>query len=181
MSGAAQAARVELSIGCGDEDWGQIVIELDEEATPETAQNFLAYVDAGFFDGTIFHRVIRNFMIQGGGYEAGFKLRRKGGRPPIENEAPRGRKHTVGTVAMARTSDPHSATSQFFINVADNDFLNYPGQDGWGYCAFGRVVEGMDVVDRIKAIPTKHNPEMGEASQPVNPPMIKAARRAPGA
>ncbi|MCA9243588.1 MAG: peptidylprolyl isomerase [Phycisphaerales bacterium] len=169
--------KVALEIGQGGESWGSVVIELDEAGAPETTRNFLEYVDAGFYSGAIFHRVIPNFMIQGGGYAAGQKSL-PGGRAPIKNEAKTGLKNEKGTIAMARTSDPHSATSQFFINVSDNDFLNHPGQDGWGYCAFGRVVEGMDVVERVEGVETRSNPAMGENSAPVNPPVIMSAARA---
>jgi peptidyl-prolyl cis-trans isomerase B (cyclophilin B) len=131
---------------------GVISLELDAEKAPKTVANFIAYAEAGHYDGTIFHRVINGFMIQGGGFEPGMK--QKATKEPVENEANNGLKNEPGTIAMARTSDPHSATAQFFINVAQNDFLNYPGQDGWGYCVFGRVVEGMDVVDKIKGVKT---------------------------
>jgi peptidyl-prolyl cis-trans isomerase B (cyclophilin B) len=133
---------------------GVITLELDSEKAPQTAANFLAYVEAGHYDGTIFHRVIDGFMIQGGGMGVGMK--EKATREPVENEATNGLKNDRGTIAMARTSDPHSATAQFFINVADNDFLNHraPSGQGWGYCVFGRVVEGMDVVDQIKGVKT---------------------------
>ena len=170
--------RVELEVACGNEDWGRVLLELDEQKTPQTVQNFLTYVDNGFYDGTAFHRVIPNFMIQGGGYDADLRPVRTGLRKPVKNEAASGGSNTRGAIAMARTDNPHSATSQFFISVADNLFLDYPGQDGWGYCVFGRVVEGMDVVDRIKDVKTQSNPAMGESSQPVDPPVIKAARRA---
>jgi peptidyl-prolyl cis-trans isomerase B (cyclophilin B) len=131
---------------------GDILIELDADKAPLTAANFEQYVRDGHYDGTLFHRVINGFMIQGGGYTSDFSEKRT--RAPIENEAKNGLKNTAGTVAMARTNQPHSATSQFFINVSNNGFLDYPGQDGWGYCVFGRVVEGMDVVDAIKGVPT---------------------------
>ncbi|MGE5466571.1 MAG: peptidylprolyl isomerase [Ignavibacteria bacterium] len=131
---------------------GVIALELDAEKAPKTVANFIAYAEAGHYDGTIFHRVINGFMIQGGGFEPGMK--QKPTQAPVENEAKNGLKNTAGTIAMARTSDPHSATAQFFINVGDNDFLDYPGQDGWGYCVFGRVVEGMDVVNKIKGVKT---------------------------
>lgn len=131
---------------------GAIVLELYEEKAPKTVENFLQYVQDGFYEGTIFHRVIDGFMIQGGGFTEAFQ--QKPTRKPIPNEADNGLENVRGSIAMARTSDPHSATSQFFINVADNDFLNHPGQDGWGYAVFGRVVEGMDVVDEIRQIPT---------------------------
>ncbi|RMF73202.1 MAG: peptidyl-prolyl cis-trans isomerase [Planctomycetota bacterium] len=171
------AVRIEMQIEQSGDEWGRIVLELDEEAAPETVKNFLAYVDDGFFDGTIFHRVIPNFMIQGGGYTSVNEYKSEGLRPPIRNEAANGLKNERGTIAMARTSDPHSATSQFFINVADNAMLDHPGHDNWGYAVFGRVVEGMDVVDRIKDVETQPNPQMGENSQPVNPPRIKKAAR----
>jgi len=131
---------------------GVIGIELDADKAPETVKNFIAYVQGGHYDNTIFHRVIGNFMIQGGGFEPGMKQKPTG--EAIQNEANNGLKNTRGTVAMARTSAPHSATAQFFINVADNGFLDYPGQDGWGYCVFGKVVDGLDVVDKIKSVPT---------------------------
>ncbi len=131
---------------------GDIVIELDEANAPKTCANFKQYVKDGHFDGTIFHRVIGNFMIQGGGFEAG--MIEKPTRDPIENEAKNGLSNLNGTIAMARTMEPHSASSQFFINVADNKFLDYPGQDGWGYCVFGKVTTGMDVVEAIKGVDT---------------------------
>jgi peptidyl-prolyl cis-trans isomerase B (cyclophilin B) len=131
---------------------GDILIELDPANAPKTCENFERYVREGHYDGTLFHRVINGFMIQGGGINADFIP--KPTRAPIENEANNGLRNEVGSLAMARTMDPHSATAQFFINVADNDFLDYPGQDGWGYCVFGRVVEGMDTVDAIKGVPT---------------------------
>jgi peptidyl-prolyl cis-trans isomerase B (cyclophilin B) len=131
---------------------GVIKLELDADKAPKTVENFLSYVKAGHYDGTIFHRVIDNFMIQGGGFEPGMK--QKPTNAPVENEAKNGLKNEAYTVAMARTSDPHSASAQFFINVKNNSFLDYPGQDGWGYCVFGKVVEGQDVVDRIRAVQT---------------------------
>jgi len=133
---------------------GAITLELDAAKAPKTVANFLAYVKAGHYDGTIFHRVIDGFMIQGGGFLPG--MRQKPTNAPIENEAANGLKNLRGTIAMARTQDPHSATAQFFINVADNDFLDFraPTGNGWGYCVFGRVVEGMDVVDKIKSVRT---------------------------
>lgn len=133
---------------------GTITLELDAEKAPNTVANFIAHVQAGQYDNTIFHRVIPGFMVQGGGFEPGMQQKPVGA--PIENEANNGLRNDNYTVAMARTSDPHSATAQFFINVADNDFLNYGTcQDGWGYCVFGRVVEGKDVVDKIKAVATR--------------------------
>ena len=131
---------------------GVITLELDAEKAPKTVANFVAYAEAGHYDGTIFHRIIDGFMIQGGGFEPGMK--QKPTREPVENEAANGLRNSVGTIAMARTSDPHSATAQFFINVADNDFLDYPGQDGWGYCVFGRTSEGLEVVRKIAAVRT---------------------------
>jgi peptidyl-prolyl cis-trans isomerase B (cyclophilin B) len=127
-------------------------LQLDAEKAPVTVKNFLEYVDSGFYSGTIFHRVISNFMIQGGGFEQGMKQKKT--NAPIKNEAANGLKNDKYTVAMARTGDPNSATAQFFINVNDNEFLNYPGQDGWGYCVFGKVVEGKEVVDAIRNVKT---------------------------
>ena len=133
---------------------GAITIELDFDRAPKSAANFLQYANDGFYDGTIFHRVIDNFMIQGGGFASGMQQKENG--DPIENEADNGLTNTLGTVAMARTADPHSATSQFFINVNDNLFLNHRDKSpqGWGYAVFGRVTEGMDVVNKIKTCAT---------------------------
>jgi peptidyl-prolyl cis-trans isomerase B (cyclophilin B) len=131
---------------------GKIKLELDAEKAPKTVENFLSYVKSGHYDGTIFHRVIDGFMIQGGGFEPGMK--QKPTNDPVENEAKNGLKNEPYTVAMARTSAPHSASAQFFINIKNNGFLDYPGQDGWGYCVFGKVVEGNDVVDKIKSVKT---------------------------
>lgn len=132
---------------------GDITLELNAEKAPKTVANFINYVKTGQFDNTIFHRVIPGFMVQGGGFEPGMKQKSVGA--PIDNEANNGLKNDRYTIAMARTSDPHSATAQFFINVADNDFLNYGScQDGWGYCVFGQVIDGKEVVDKIKAVPT---------------------------
>jgi peptidyl-prolyl cis-trans isomerase B (cyclophilin B) len=133
---------------------GIITVDLDEAKAPDTVRNFLEYVNSGFYDNTIFHRVIDGFMVQGGGFEPGMK--QKAIREPIKNEATNGLSNTQYTVAMARTPNPHSASSQFFINVGDNDFLDHsaPTPQGWGYCVFGRVVEGKDVVDRIKKVQT---------------------------
>jgi peptidyl-prolyl cis-trans isomerase B (cyclophilin B) len=135
-------------------NFGDITIELDAERAPDTTRNFLEYVRSGFYDNTIFHRVIDGFMIQGGGFDPGMK--QKGTRKPIKNEAENGLQNESYTIAMARTSDPHSATAQFFINVSDNAFLNHtaPTAQGWGYAVFGRVVEGKDVVDRIRKVKT---------------------------
>lgn len=133
---------------------GDIVLELNDEKAPKSVANFLGYVNDGFYNGTIFHRVIDGFMIQGGGFTE--NLQKKGTKGPIENEANNGLKNLRGTVAMARTNAPHSATAQFFINVVNNDFLDYRSSTprGWGYAVFGRVVQGMDVVDKIRKIPT---------------------------
>ncbi|WP_027456285.1 peptidylprolyl isomerase [Dechloromonas agitata] len=133
---------------------GDITLKLDAEKAPKTVANFLAYVEAGHYNGTIFHRVIKNFMIQGGGFVQG--MDQKPTQAPIENEAANGLKNKRGSIAMARTNDPHSATAQFFINVVDNDFLDFraPSGQGWGYCVFGEVTEGLDVVDKIRAVAT---------------------------
>ena len=133
---------------------GSFAVALEPEAAPETVANFVQYVRDGHFDGTIFHRVIAGFMIQGGGYTENYQQLKT--RAPIENEAPNAPGNDRGTIAMARTADPHSATAQFFINVVDNDFLNHRGKNpqGWGYAAFGRVVDGMETVDRIAALKT---------------------------
>ena len=132
--------------------FGVITLELDAEKAQKSVANFLAYVEAGHYDGTIFHRVIKNFMIQGGGMLP--DMSQKKTNAPVENEAKNGLKNVRGSIAMARTNDPHSATAQFFINTVDNEFLDYPGQDGWGYAVFGKVVEGMDVVEQIRAVAT---------------------------
>lgn len=135
-------------------NYGAITLELDFDKAPKTAANFKQYVEDGFYDGTIFHRVIDGFMIQGGGMDE--NMQEKSTRAPIENEANNGLKNDLGTVAMARTMDPHSASAQFFINVKDNDFLNHTGknQQGWGYCVFAKVTSGMEVVDKIRAVAT---------------------------
>lgn len=152
---------------------GDITIELDHERAPNTAANFEKYVKDGFYDGLIFHRVIGNFMVQGGGFEPGMKPRKVG--EPIRNEANNGQSNMAGTVAMARTMDPHSATAQFFINVQDNGFLDHTAEtaEGWGYTAFGRVVDGMDTVNAIRALPTtmKH----GHQDVPVDDIVINKA------
>ena len=131
---------------------GQITLELNADKAPKTVENFLNYVKSGHYDGTIFHRVIDGFMIQGGGFAA--DMRQKPTEEPVENEANNGLTNDRYTIAMARTSDPHSASAQFFINVNDNDFLNYPGSDGWGYCVFGKVTSGTEVVDKIGKVDT---------------------------
>jgi len=134
---------------------GTIRLELDPAKAPKSVENFLQYVRDGHYNGTVFHRVIDGFMIQGGGMTA--NLQQKPARKPIANEAKNGLKNDLGTIAMARTSEPHSASAQFFINVKNNDFLNYPGQDGWGYAVFGKVVSGLDVVMKIAKTPTGPN------------------------
>ena len=152
---------------------GVIGVELDADKAPESAKNFLAYASAGHYDNTIFHRVIKGFMVQGGGFEPGMK--QKPCNDPIKNEADNGLKNDCYTLAMARTSDPHSATAQFFINVADNDFLNFtaPSGNGWGYCVFGKVVEGTDVVDKIRAVKT--GSKGGHQDVPVEDVIIERA------
>jgi len=154
---------------------GKIVLELYPDQAPETVKNFLSYVDANFYDGTIFHRVIAKFMIQGGGFKT--DMQRRAARPPIKNEADRGLKNDRGTIAMARTGDPHSATTQFFINTVNNDFLNHKSktQQGWGYAAFGKVIEGMDTVDAIAAVKTTTRGPYRDV--PVEPVVINSARR----
>lgn len=134
---------------------GDIKIQLHSEKAPKTVENFLAYVRSGHYDGTIFHRVINDFMIQGGGFVPG--MEQKPTNDPVENEADNGLQNTRYSIAMARTPDPHSATAQFFININDNHFLDFPGQDGWGYAVFGEVVEGQDVVDAIKQVKTSRS------------------------
>ena len=133
---------------------GNITIELNEEKAPKTVENFLNYVNSGHYEGTIFHRIIDGFMIQGGGMDA--QMNEKKTNAPVENEADNGLKNDQGTIAMARTQDPHSATSQFFINVKDNDFLNHSGKNaqGWGYTVFGKVTSGMDVIEKMRGVPT---------------------------
>jgi len=150
---------------------GDIVLELDHEAAPKTCENFEQYVRDGHFDGTIFHRVINNFMIQGGGFMP--DMMQKATREPIENEAKNGLSNVTGSVAMARTAAPHSASAQFFINVKDNNFLDYPGQDGWGYCVFGKVTDGMDVVNAMKDVATGNN--AGHSDVPVEPIVVESA------
>ena len=138
----AQEVKIEMVTSLG-----KLTLALDRDKAPQTVDNFVQYARDGFYDGTIFHRVIQGFMIQGGGYTA--SMQKKATRDPVQNEAKNGLKNKRGSIAMARTSAPHSATAQFFINHKDNTFLDYPGQDGWGYAVFGRVTEGMEVVDTI--------------------------------
>jgi cyclophilin family peptidyl-prolyl cis-trans isomerase len=158
---AADAPQVSLKTSLGE-----IVLELNPEKAPISTRNFLEYVKNGHYNGTIFHRVIGNFMIQGGGYDTNGK--EKPTSAPIENEAKNGLKNEPYTLAMARRPDPHSASAQFFINVKDNGFLNYPGQDGWGYAVFGKVVKGTEVVDKIKAVATTND-------RPDTPVVIQSA------
>ena len=154
---------------------GSVMLLLDEAKAPNTVANFLKYVDAGFYDGTVFHRVIDGFMIQGGAFDSNMLQKPSG--PPIENEAYNGLENRRGTIAMARTMDPHSASSQFFINHKDNAFLNFTGKNpqGWGYAVFGRVIRGMDVVDRIAKTPTGIRGGMKDV--PVTPVVVKRAYR----
>ena len=149
---------------------GTIKLELDSNKAPQTVENFLAYVKDGHYDGTIFHRVIAGFMIQGGGFDT--DMQQKATQAPIKNEADNGLKNDDGTIAMARTGDPHSATAQFFINVKDNDFLNYssPSPQGWGYAVFGKVVDGMDVVRSIEKVGTGNH--AGHSDVPVEDVII---------
>ena len=151
--------------------FGDIKLELDAEKAPITVANFLEYARAGFYDGTIFHRVINNFMIQGGGFDT--SMAQKAVRKPIQNEADNGLKNDFGTIAMARTTDPHSATAQFFINVKDNDFLNHSGKNmqGWGYAVFGRMVDGEDVLEKIRNVKTASS--RGHQDVPVDAVIIE--------
>ena len=149
---------------------GTIRLELYPEKAPKTVENFLQYLRDGHYDGTVFHRVIDGFMIQAGGMDQGY--REKATRKPIENEAKNGLQNDLGSIAMARTSAPHSASSQFFINVKNNDFLNYPGQDGWGYAVFGKVISGLDVVMKIAKTPV--GPGRGGEHTPRQPVVIES-------
>lgn len=150
---------------------GDIELELNPEKAPKSVDNFLQYVKSGQYNGTIFHRVIGDFMIQGGGFDQ--EMREKPTRAPIPNEAKNGLRNDVYTIAMARTSDPNSATAQFFINTKNNSFLNYPGQDGWGYAVFGKVVKGTEVVDKIRQVPTGNRGFFQNV--PVTPVVIESA------
>ena len=151
---------------------GKLTLSLDRDKAPKTVDNFVQYAREGFYDGTIFHRVIKNFMIQGGGFTP--DMEKKATREPIENEARNGLKNKRGTIAMARTSAPHSATAQFFINHKDNDFLDYPGHDGWGYAVFGKVTGGMSVVDAIAKQDTGRSRGMSDV--PKQPIVIESVR-----
>jgi peptidyl-prolyl cis-trans isomerase B (cyclophilin B) len=156
-------------------NFGEITLELNAEKAPITVANFLQYVDSGFYNGTIFHRVINGFMIQGGGFDG--KMQQKAAADEIKNEADNGLANDIYTIAMARTSAPHSASNQFFINVGNNDFLNYtaPNSSGWGYCVFGKVTAGMDVVDKIKKVATTSR--NGHQDVPVENVIIESATR----
>jgi peptidyl-prolyl cis-trans isomerase B (cyclophilin B) len=156
-------------------NFGEITLELNAEKAPITVANFLQYVDSGFYNGTIFHRVINGFMIQGGGFDG--KMQQKASADEIKNEADNGLANDIYTIAMARTSAPHSASNQFFINVGNNDFLNYtaPNSSGWGYCLFGKVTAGMDVVDKIKKVAT--TTRNGHQDVPVENVIIESATR----
>lgn len=173
--------RVVFDIRRGRLNWGRITIELDPERAPVTVANFLEYVDAGFYDGTVFHRVLPKFVAQGGGQTANGKLKTAGLRPPIENESDNGLLNLSGTIAMARRAGhPDSATSQFFLNMKDNPGLDFgcPQGDGSGYCVFGKVVGGQRILDRFRRLPTRRDPNASfEKSQPINPPMIARAYR----
>ncbi len=151
---------------------GDMTLELDADKAPATVANFVEYAQSGHYDGTIFHRVINNFMVQGGGFDT--DMGQKDTNAPIQNEANNGLKNDHGTIAMARTMDPHSATAQFFINVSDNDFLNFSGENmqGWGYAVFGRVVEGEDVLDKIRVVPTSS--QAGHQDVPTDPIVIES-------
>jgi peptidyl-prolyl cis-trans isomerase B (cyclophilin B) len=152
--------------------FGEMTLELDADKAPKTVANFLEYVREGFYDGTIFHRVINNFMVQGGGFDT--NMQQKATKAPIENEADNGLKNEFGTIAMARTMDPHSATAQFFINVSNNEFLNHSGKNmqGWGYTVFGKVVEGTEVLEKIKAVATTS--KNGHQDVPVDEVIIES-------
>ena len=152
--------------------FGEINLELDAEKAPRTVENFLKYAREGYYDGTIFHRVIDNFMIQGGGFDT--EMQQKPCGDPVENEADNGLKNDFGTVAMARTMEPHSATAQFFINVKDNDFLNHSGKNmqGWGYTVFGKITAGSEVLDKIRAVPTTSR--NGHQDVPADPVIIES-------
>ncbi|KAI5916200.1 MAG: peptidyl-prolyl cis-trans isomerase [Proteobacteria bacterium] len=167
LSAIAANPTVELHTTQGD-----VVVEVFADKAPKSAENFIRYVKDGHYDGTIFHRVIDGFMVQGGGFDAA--MNQKPTRAPIENEAKNGLKNVPGTLAMARTQDPHSATAQFFINLVPNTFLDYPSRDGWGYAVFGKVVKGMDVVEKIGKVPVR-NAGLHQ-NVPVEPVVIQSAR-----
>ena len=166
---AAHAANPQLEVKTSQ---GMVVIELYQDKAPKTVENFLQYAKDNFFNGTVFHRVIPGFMIQGGGFEPGMK--EKVTRAPIENEAKNGLKNETGTLAMARKPDPHSASAQFFVNLKNNDFLDYPGRDGWGYAVFGKVTQGMEVVNKIAKVPTGN--AGGHQNVPTTPVVIESVK-----
>lgn len=171
--------RVALEIGTGSEVWGRVVIELDQKKAPGTVRNFLQYVESGFYDGVVFHRVLPGFIVQTGGYTA-IDQKKEPTRPPISNEARTAGKNLRATVAMARAKQPHTAATQFFFNMKDNPGLDAdcPEGDGWGYAVFGRVVEGFHVIERIQSLPTRANPAIPtEMSVPTDPPMIRRATK----
>jgi peptidyl-prolyl cis-trans isomerase B (cyclophilin B) len=157
---------------------GSFSIQLDPAKAPKSVENFLAYVDANHYAGTVFHRVISTFMVQGGGYDAQYE--RKATQPPVQNEADNGLKNLRATVAMARTPDPHSGTAQFFVNVTDNAFLDHTGKDpqGWGYAVFGKVIDGMETVEKIKALKTGAVGPFAKDA-PLTPVLIESVRRRP--
>jgi len=159
-----------------DTNHGRFTIALDPAKAPKTVENFLGYVDRSHYDGTVFHRVINGFMVQGGGFDQRYE--KKAVQAPVQNEADNGLKNTRGTVAMARTNDPHSATAQFFVNVSENGFLDHTSKDatGWGYTVFGRVTEGMDVVDKIKSVKTGSSGPFNKDA-PLQPVVINSVRR----
>ena len=173
---AAQAGNPQLEMKTSQ---GTLVIELYQDKAPKSVENFLQYAKDGFFNGTIFHRVIPDFMIQGGGFTPDMK--QKETRAPIQNEAKNGLKNELGTLAMARTGDPHSATAQFFINLKDNSFLDYPGQDGWGYAVFGKIVQGLDIVQKIAKTERKAAPYSPDRvpSTPTTPILIESVKLLP--
>ena len=154
---------------------GTLIIELYQDRAPKTVGNFLQYTKDGFFNGTVFHRVIPDFMIQGGGFTPDMK--QKEARAPIQNEAMNGLKNELGTLAMARTGDPHSASAQFFINLKENSFLDYPGRDGWGYAVFGKVVQGLDIVQKIARVPTANSGP--HQNVPTTPILIESVKLLP--
>ena len=173
ISNAEEKGKVDTPRVRLETNYGNIVLELNPQAAPKTVENFLRYVREGFYDGTVFHRVIRGFMIQGGGFTK--DMQRKPAQKTVINEADNGLKNQRGTIAMARTSDPHSASSQFFINTVNNDSLNYKEKTnrGWGYCIFGKVVKGMDIVDTIENLPTFV--KSGRRDVPVSPVILEHA------
>jgi len=183
--GRDRLPRVAVEIAQGGQAWGTILIELDDRRAPITVGNFLRYVDEGYYDGTIIHRVVvgpnaRIQVFQGGGYTALNAASKPGQHEPIRLESDNGLPNVRGTIAMARDADPHTATSEFFVNIQDNPKLNYTGPDHWGYCVFGRIIEGMDVVDRIAQVETRTNPDpvlKGEKSQPIDAPVVVRMRR----